>query len=537
MRDHPWYPSAFAALLILLIAILYFARLGSSPPYLSIEEVGTARQSLSIAATGRDLTGRWLPLFVAEPGYEAGRDPIWVYAQAALLKLAPFSEALVRTPSAIAGILNVVLMFLIGRRVFGRSSRAIVAAAVLALTPAHFMQSRIASQQIGPVLFELLWLFFFTRYLESSRPRDLFLAGASLGLGTYAYLPGAIMLPIYFAITIAALTLAGPGGATPDPAVARPWARTTAVVAAGVAVSLVPMLLWHVVHPERLRQLTDYYSQNGYNEDVGAGGAAAVYWLITRLDIWWNTLNPERLLFVGDSDYRFSTRQVGYLLLSGGVLAIAGLANVRRLRPELRVIVVAGLVFAPVPAVLAGSFEIKRWLHVVPYFALLATLGFDALAGARRPVWRAAAPLLCAAGVLQFAAFAADYHGDYRARAGYTYGGNYRGVVQELVAGTDDPACAFVDSRIVRRAQWALYTRAAGLVAYADRENVVDVERADFSPPASCRTASIAISDERTRENPAFGARLEAERWIRIPVREVDGRVVYSVYRRSSVSG
>src|SRR5215813_10021037 len=103
-------PLLWIVLLGAAAAVLYFHDLGSSPPYLSIEEVSQARQTFVFAETGRNNDGQRLPLYFPEDA--ALRDPVWIYAGAALLHVFPFSETIARATSAAAGVLDVVLMFL-----------------------------------------------------------------------------------------------------------------------------------------------------------------------------------------------------------------------------------------------------------------------------------------------------------------------------------------------------------------------------------------------------------------------------------------
>ena len=85
-------------------ALLYLPRLGDAPVYVSPDEVFIALHAHSIATTGRDYGGRFLPLYVE---YEYGpyvRDgqhlvrhgwlpPVIYYMTALVLKILPFSEA------------------------------------------------------------------------------------------------------------------------------------------------------------------------------------------------------------------------------------------------------------------------------------------------------------------------------------------------------------------------------------------------------------------------------------------------------------
>src|SRR5947208_833523 len=101
--------------LVVAAACLQCARLGSAPPYLSIEEVGQAHDAVLLATTGRNADGQLLPVYFPDNAIHTVRDPVWVYWAAALLTFLPFSEALVRAPSACAAVLDVILMFLVVR--------------------------------------------------------------------------------------------------------------------------------------------------------------------------------------------------------------------------------------------------------------------------------------------------------------------------------------------------------------------------------------------------------------------------------------
>src|SRR5262245_56626892 len=151
-------------------AALYLPRLGEAPRYLVVDELYSALTAHSVAATGRDPHGAFLPLYFQMDLPRQGR-PMWfqpflMYAITLALTLRPFSEAAIRTPMAIAGVVNVVLMYLIGRQVFGGYLFPIAAAALLALTPAHFMYSRYAMDFQAPLPFILGWLLCLTAYLK-----------------------------------------------------------------------------------------------------------------------------------------------------------------------------------------------------------------------------------------------------------------------------------------------------------------------------------------------------------------------------------
>src|SRR5882672_12671756 len=113
-------PRAIALALFLALAAtaLYATRLTEAPRYLARDEIGFGRQAYTFATTGRDLDGNYFPLFFGEPAYHVGRDPLLIYVTAALLKVRPLSDFIVRLPNALVGVLDIVLMFFVGRRIF-----------------------------------------------------------------------------------------------------------------------------------------------------------------------------------------------------------------------------------------------------------------------------------------------------------------------------------------------------------------------------------------------------------------------------------
>src|SRR5439155_23480693 len=126
---------------------------------------------------------------------------VLVYVTSGFLTVLPFSEWSVRLPSAFLGTLDVVLLYVLARRVFGRRRHAALAAILLMLTPAHFIHSRIAMDYLYPVPFVLGWLLGLLVFIEEGRPWTLFASTLALGVGFYSYIAAVVMMPMYFVIT------------------------------------------------------------------------------------------------------------------------------------------------------------------------------------------------------------------------------------------------------------------------------------------------------------------------------------------------
>ena len=542
--------AAWVTALGILSALLYFHGLGSSPPYLSIEEVSQARDAVAFAATGRDMDGRLLPLYFPEPGSPMGREPLFIYLSAALLQIVPFSEAAARAPSAAAGLLDVLLMFVVARNIFGRPALAATAAGLLMLTPVHFLQSRIGTQPIGTVTCVLGWLALLTAFLNTGRVRRLFAATVCLGVGMYTYNGGFLIMPVYFVLTLVV--------AWRRPVGDRKAALQAAI--GGYLCVVLPLFVWYVIHPERITQLAGYYTHGEYNKDMGStgftGGGA-----IAHLDAWWQCFNPDKLFFSGDADLRFSTRGAGYFLLPLAVPMIAGVRHASRLlRTDVAFVVVVGLVLSPLPAAFVSNGDMKRWLPFLPFAIIVATAGIEFLrAGGRRVVepcaigilliarWLTAlaSPLLLAAfvaqwtfaarrragyvcvaaltllGALQMARYLSDYFGAYRIESSRYYGGNLRGAIRQAIATSAPGDCVRLDKRVYYlQDQWDLYTRAYNRLDLAQRTFWFDAAGGD-EPPASCRGVTTVGDVDDTRFST----------WRKTPIPELSGPVRLAVYR------
>ena len=494
-------------------ALLYFHQLGSNPPYLSIEEVSQSREALLLATTGRNADGEILPLYFPEDAGRTVRDPVWVYWAALLMQVRPFSETLMRVPSASAGVLNVALMFLVVFKLFDRARPAVIAAILLMLTPAHFQQSRIATMQIAPVTFVLAWLVFIVRYIQTNRRRDAVIAAGCLGAGMYTYVAALVIMPVYFLVTLAIVWRHR------EP----PHPRTVLVAtSAAFGIVLIPLAAWFAFHPAQVVGLTGYYTQGEYNKNLGWGGFFGAN-AISHVDAWWDCYNLDKLFFSGDADFRFSTRTAGFFLLPASVLMAAGVWRAGRLlNADTSILLAAGLLFAPLPAAVVSNSEVKRWLTFLPFAILAATCGAEWMLNHRRRAVQACAIALLVLCGVQTRSFLDEYFGNYRFASGPKLGGNLRGAIHEVFAVSGSGDCVMLDPGIYYlRSQWELYTRASG--------------RLDLAAHTIWLRSGVAeTSSSDCRGTTALGYAGDARfaGWPSTPIRELDGTAAFAVYRR-----
>src|SRR5438067_8553444 len=122
-------PGRLALALVLLAAgVLYFWRLSSAPVYLGGDEARFGIHAHAIATTGRDLNGRFLPLFIRLDELSWWYQPALFYLIAATLKFGTLSALAIRIPTALIGLLDVLLIAAIVRKLWPGCWHPVIAA-------------------------------------------------------------------------------------------------------------------------------------------------------------------------------------------------------------------------------------------------------------------------------------------------------------------------------------------------------------------------------------------------------------------------
>src|SRR5262249_6811953 len=129
--------------------VLYFRSLDSLPVVVAVDEARFALHGHSIATRGTDLAGNRWPLFfhITDPlnptaDSETWWQPALFYLVAAVFRFAEPAAWSLRLPTTILAIVNVILIYLVSRKLFANGWYAVVAAGVLVLTPAHYIFAR-----------------------------------------------------------------------------------------------------------------------------------------------------------------------------------------------------------------------------------------------------------------------------------------------------------------------------------------------------------------------------------------------------------
>jgi 4-amino-4-deoxy-L-arabinose transferase-like glycosyltransferase len=451
------------------VFVLYAWGVGRAPVYLYIDEVVFALQAHAIATTGHDLGGRLLPVYFHMPliADYVWFQPVIVYVTALFLRMLPVTEATLRWPSAAIGAIDVLLMYAIAVRLFGSRRWAWAAAILLALTPSHFIHSRMALDYLYPVPFVMGWLLCLISFVERPNARTLFIATSLLGIGMFSYIASIVMMPLYLALTL--LTLIG---------IATKDFRTYAVAIAGFIWPFAIVVLWLIAHPEVVGATFGKYQLGTYQARAAVGAAGTLVDVLQdlrrpvhfsdvtgRLSLAWYFFDPAYLFLTGGyAHLANSTRRVGVFLAPLIVFVPVGLAYLgMRKRTPAGTLLLLSFFTAPLAAVVVvpEPYAIDRELEVLPFAILAAVFGARAMLASPAIVWRRLAVVLIALLPLHFLFFVADYSRDYPMRLAYAFQGNRRAALEEIIdrAPLQQPPSIYLSSERIPyiEAHWRFY--------------------------------------------------------------------------------
>ena len=477
---------------LLVTAALYLRALGSVPVYIGGDEARFANAAATLAATGRDLSGARMPLLfhMSDSLEDSGGSTRWYqpmlfYLVALTLKAAPLTEASVRIPTAVIGILDVLLIYAVARRLFQVPFYPALAALTLALSPAHFIFSRQALDYICPLPFVLGWLWCLLASLQHRHVPLSLAAGLLLGVGFYSYLAAWVMMPLLLALTWV-VHLAN----------RRRAAASIVASALGFALPVLILVPWLWSHPEMWRDTIGryrVYDAQHLSPLQGAKDFLNYNNLQERISIYWDYFNPAYLFFSGGSNLTHSTRKAGVFLLPVCVFLLAGICDLwARRRSAVSIVLLAGFALSAVPATLVDErYAVQRALFVLPFGVLITVFGAAHLLRSPRYIIRLATMLLLLSLPVHFAYFDRDYFAEYRTRSAVWFDPvNVRGVAEYVIANerpASAPAVLLSEDLDDVAARWKFHMARHGRAELLERTRLFSADRLDVDavPPGS----------------------------------------------------
>lgn len=183
------------AFIVLLGIFLRVYRLADFPVQLNHDEMSQLYDAISIANTGKDIYGNFLPTIF--PSTNDFKSPFYTYATTLTYFILGNHEWLVRIPGMIFGILIIPVAYLFTAKLLGNRNIALLVSFFIAVSPEEIFFSRKSFENIPGIFFMILAFYLLFIYFEKqNRIRWLFAAAISMASGMYTYFSHAIIIPL-----------------------------------------------------------------------------------------------------------------------------------------------------------------------------------------------------------------------------------------------------------------------------------------------------------------------------------------------------
>lgn len=394
MKQHKYVVPILLGVLLIALFFRVF-KIDTNPPAISWDEASIGYNAYTIATTGKDEHGRFLPLdtFAAFGDY---KPPLPIYLTVPFVAVLGLTELAVRLPSALFGVATVGMLFLLVRELFRESKErdtlGLVAASLMAITPWHIMLSR-AGFEANIALFFLVSGIWATLRGRSDA-KYFYIAWIPFVLGIYTFNSTRYAAPL----------IAGALVLLVKQSLLR--ARKPAIVGILLALVLLLPIAPHLVSKQarlrfeevsiftdlrtvltsNTRREADHFSPLSsilHNRRVGYAREYFVH--------FFDNLEPRFLFIKGDGNPKFSVQDVGQLLIVGAPFLIVGWLTMFRDYPVIAGFLLWWLISAIIPTAVARETpHALRIENGLPVYMLATAYGIVAVMKGIRIRWQRA---------------------------------------------------------------------------------------------------------------------------------------------------
>ncbi len=184
-------------ILLLIIFIGAFLRIYGILEYpiqLGHDEISQLYDAISIAETGKDVYGNYMPtMFISVNDF---KSPFYTYSTSLVYLLVGNHEWIIKVPGIIFSILIIPAVFFFIKKLFNNEKIAILASLLTAIAPFEIFYGRKSFENIIGIFFLILGFGFLYNYLNNSKYKNFLIGLSLLGIGMYTYFSHAVIIPI-----------------------------------------------------------------------------------------------------------------------------------------------------------------------------------------------------------------------------------------------------------------------------------------------------------------------------------------------------
>lgn len=377
------------AAIILAGLLLRTLFITSSPPSLYGDELTITLDAYSILKTGQDQLGNFLPL-TFQMG--AGRPAGYVYGSIPFIGMFGPGELGVRGLSILSGVLIMVFLFLLGRKLFSWRV-GIIAAGISAFSPWAISLSRGGFEANFALFLALLGIYFFIKAKEA--PKYYILSFLSLGLTIHTYPTYKVTLLLFIPLLFWFV----------GSEVLRKNRKylLSGLVIVGVLGLLALSQTFFGGSEKRFADINIFSQQNlkaaieqkiNFERQVTEVPSALPKYFHNKtveygkvfIDNYLQNFGMDFLILHGDRNPRHNMATMGEIYFVDLILITIGLLSFWTKSKKIILFLLFWLVIAPIPTAIVGLPHALRSAFMLPPLVILSSLGLLALINARRRI-------------------------------------------------------------------------------------------------------------------------------------------------------
>ena len=368
-------PTLIIILILLLAVSLRFYKIDQVPPALSWDEASIGYDAYSILKTGKDQWGEIFPL--AFKSFGEYKYPFHIYASAVSIYFFGLNEFAVRFPSALFGVINIFLLYLLTWKLFKNQFIALTAAFLLTISPWHIQFSRVIWETNFALCFFLAGLNFFLASRQAKKAYFLIVTFILFGMATFTYNGAKVFIVLFIPLLLFSQK------------------KYLLKQKKYLFLSLIIFALFMVINllDPRLSGINRFKQLDFIQADVVktmSYQTSKVYSLgkielIVRQYLMY--LSPKFLFISGDANLRHSTQAVGEVYWLELLLVLFGIIFLIKKEPKLALLILGWFLLAPIPGSFTreaphasrGMFMLGAWQIVAAsgmYYLYLISKGF-----------------------------------------------------------------------------------------------------------------------------------------------------------------
>lgn len=415
-------------IIVLLAAFLRFNQLNTNPPSLTWDEASWGYNAYSLGIDGKDEFGRFLPFDYLE-SFGDFKPPVYAYLTVLPVKIFGLNEFATRLPSALFGILTVLLTYFLVKRIFWKSqnkeSYALFSSFFLAISPWHILLSRAAFEANIATFFIILGIWSFLAAIENKK-WYLLVSAISFVLSMYIFNTARIVSPL--------LVLIMSIGFRKELVVIKKQTLISGFLGLLMFFPIVGFLL----SPQaglRFKEVNIFTNpevvktaNRQIENDKNALWSKVIHnrrvlYAIEYVKHYFDNLSPSFLFIKGDGNPKFSTQEVGQMYIWDIVFFIGGILFLIRKKEGYWWIIPLWLILGIIPA--ATARETPHALRIettLPTFQILVAYGFVGLTDKLKKYKKMITVFLLFLLFLNFGYFYHNYVSHYK----YDYSGEWQ---------------------------------------------------------------------------------------------------------------